>query len=557
MGGRSRRKAQTVGYRYSLGVHLALCHGPVDAIREILVDRRSAWSVRRGDGQAGAGAGVETRIGAVAGMTATPALAGEAGATVSFPGTLAGVRVGQDYRLVLDGGAAQAIRLTAVGFDAATDTTSWTVEPGALGFAPQAVEVVEAAAAAATGGAAGGRIRIEAPDLFGGESREGGIVGDIDVLMGGPGQGPNDYLAARMRGAVPAFRGLCSLVLRQVYLGINPYLKPWAVRVSRVLTGEGGAPQWYPGTAAIVPRARISDAAILIALDVSGSMSGTRMAAQQAAVAALIREIGEGVDPDRPNDIRIVLWNASVAGSIERRDMGPGDYVDLEAWMLALSSSTSGGTNFDAAFAEAAAFFAGAGAKSRVVIFVTDGAPSPVSSVDDALATIATLPPTDVFGFNIALADTAFTARIDNTPVDGVPVIPPSDPEALVAALRGAVGAGPDMNPAHILRECLTNRDWGLGHSPVEIGASFAAAADRFHREGFGLSLIWQQDSSIEEFIAGVLDHVDATLFIDRRTGSGSSGSSAPTTTRPRCRSSTRRTWSTGAGWGGGPRPSW
>ena len=33
MGG---NKAQTVGYRYSLGVHLALCHGPVDAIREIL-----------------------------------------------------------------------------------------------------------------------------------------------------------------------------------------------------------------------------------------------------------------------------------------------------------------------------------------------------------------------------------------------------------------------------------------------------------------------------------------------------------------------------------------
>ena len=32
MGG---NKAQTVGYRYSLGLHLALCHGPIDAIREI------------------------------------------------------------------------------------------------------------------------------------------------------------------------------------------------------------------------------------------------------------------------------------------------------------------------------------------------------------------------------------------------------------------------------------------------------------------------------------------------------------------------------------------
>jgi hypothetical protein len=145
--------------------------------------------------------------------------------------------------------------------------------------------------------------------------------------------------------------------------------------------------------------------------------------------------------------------------------------------------------------------------------------PSPVSSVDAALAIIRTLPPADIFGFNIALADTPYTARIDNTPVDGVPVIPPGNPQALVASLRGAFGNGPDMNPAHIISECLTNRDWGLGYSWVEIGASFNTAADTLYTEGFGLSLIWQQDSSIEEFIASVLDHIDATLFIDRRTG--------------------------------------
>ena len=44
MGGRS--KAQTVGFRYSLGMHLALCHGPIDAIREILVDRRPVAASR-------------------------------------------------------------------------------------------------------------------------------------------------------------------------------------------------------------------------------------------------------------------------------------------------------------------------------------------------------------------------------------------------------------------------------------------------------------------------------------------------------------------------------
>ncbi|WP_209426692.1 phage tail protein [Pararhodobacter sp. SW119] len=517
MGGRS--KSQTVGYRYSLGMHLALCHGPVDAIREILVDRRSAWSVTTGVGVSGGGAAVETRIGTVAGMAATAALAGDAGATIAFPGSLAGVRIGRDYRLRLANGSSQTVTLQGVTFDAETGTTSWSVLPGALSFPAQSVEVLEATSGASNAGAGGGRIRIDKPDLFGGESREGGIVGDIDVLTGGPGQGANDYLAARMGGDVPAWRGLCSLVLRQVYLGINPYLKPWAVRVTRVLTGEAGAAQWYPSKAAIVPEASISDAAIYIALDVSGSMSGTRMAAQKAGVAALIREIGASVDPDRPNDMAIVLWNAAVAGSIERRNMGPEDYTALEAWMLALSNTTSGGTNFNAAFADAGAFFAGGGTRRRIVIFVTDGEPVPVSSVDDAVATIAALPPADIFGFNIALANTTCTARIDNTPVDGVPVIPPGDSQALAASLRGAFGNGPDMNPAHIIRECLTNRDWGLGWSAVEIGASFTAAADTLYTEGFGLSLIWQQDSSIEDFIASVLDHIDATLFIDRRTG--------------------------------------
>jgi uncharacterized protein YegL len=512
-------KKQTVGFRYSLGMHLALCHGPVDAIREILVDRRTAWSVTTGSSTSGGGAAVETRIGTVGSMVATAALAGDPGATITFPGTLAGVRIGQEYRLRLANGSSQTITLQGVSFDAEFTISSLTVLPETLSFPTQAVEIFEAASGASNAGAGGGRIRIDKPDLFGGEKREGGIVGDVDVLMGATSQGQNDYLSARMNGNVPAYRGLCSLVLRRVYLGINPYLKPWAVRLTRVLTSEAGAAQWYPEKAPIVPEANISDAAIYITLDVSGSMSGTRMAAQKAGVAALIREIGASVDPDRPNDIRIVLWNAGVAGSIERRNMEPEDYEALEAWMLALSNSTSGGTNFNAAFAEASTFFAGGGSKRRIVIFVTDGEPSPVSSVEAAEATIASLPPVDIFGFNIARANTTYTARIDNTPVDGVPVIPPGNPQALVASLRGAFGNGPDMNPAHIIRECLTNRDWGLGYSTVEIGTSFTSAADTLYTEGFGLSLIWQQDSSIEEFIASVLDHIDATLFIDRRTG--------------------------------------
>jgi len=35
---------QTVGYKYYLGCHMGLCHGPIDAITEIQVDKRVAWT---------------------------------------------------------------------------------------------------------------------------------------------------------------------------------------------------------------------------------------------------------------------------------------------------------------------------------------------------------------------------------------------------------------------------------------------------------------------------------------------------------------------------------
>ena len=38
------RKKQTVGYKYFLGMHLILCHGPIDAIYKILGDDKEIWA---------------------------------------------------------------------------------------------------------------------------------------------------------------------------------------------------------------------------------------------------------------------------------------------------------------------------------------------------------------------------------------------------------------------------------------------------------------------------------------------------------------------------------
>lgn len=140
-----KSKKVTVGYRYYVGMHMVLCHGPVDAVTAIEVDGRQAW----------------------------------------------------------------------------------------------------------TGTSTGGSVAVNSPDLFGGESREGGVVGTVDILMGGTTQGRNDYLQSKLGTDIPAFRGVLSAILRQVYVGNNPYLKSWSFWASRRNVRLDGQPQWYLSKVAV------------------------------------------------------------------------------------------------------------------------------------------------------------------------------------------------------------------------------------------------------------------------------------------------------------------
>ena len=240
MGGSSKK--QTVGYRYRMGLHLALCHGPVDALQEIQMGDRTAW--------------------------------------------------GNADRIVL---------------------------PSGYGLT---------------------RLSINNPNLFGGDSHEGGVVGDIDALSGHASQVRNDYLMSRLGSAIPAFRGVLSLVARKIlFAANNPYIKPWAVRVRRFTAG------WH----------------------------------------------------DQP-------WMESSA--------------EVRFW-------------------------------------------------------------DDDQGREICVG----------------------------------------MNPAHILVQCLTDPNWGMGYPQDTIGWSFWNAAWTLYSEGFGLNLIWTRQQPIENFIGQVIDHIGGILYTDPEQG--------------------------------------
>lgn len=83
-----------------------------------------------------------------------------------------------------------------------------------------------------------------------------------------------------------------------------------------------------------------------------------------------------------------------------------------------------------------------------------------------------------------------------------------------------ASGAIKAMNPAHIIYECLTNRDWGGAMDRSRLNdASFRAAADVLQAEGFGLCLRWVRQDSLSTFVSHVLDHIGGNLFVSRQTG--------------------------------------
>ncbi|WP_165856724.1 phage tail protein [Marinobacter sp. JSM 1782161] len=375
----------------------------------------------------------------------------------------------------------------------------------------------------------GGRISVDKPELFGGGTREGGISGNIDFEQGASDQLPNDYLESITGYDLPGYRGVVGMVLRQCYLGNNPYLKKWAFRAQRVHTRQNGIAQWYDEKAPI--GALTGNHAIYIALDTSDSMndvvsgSTTRLDNAKTAINRLLDYLNQFVSY-ASIDIMIVGWDGSKSTML-RRSVDSSGIQLLKNFVDSLNTIVAK-TDFELGVENAPDFFGGASSTARrTVLFLTDGEPyrdgtegeEAVIAQDgaDILFSVANV---NAFAFNIDLTDITYTEYMDNTPQDGVPVLDGSDPDSLLDSLRGIISGQIDMNPAHIIRECLTDPDWGLGYQDADINdASFITAADGLYNESMGMSLMWSRESEIQDFISEVLRHIDGSLYVDRKTG--------------------------------------
>lgn len=352
-------KKVTVGYRYYMGLHFGLCHGPVDAVRQISIGDREAW---------------------VGNQTASGSLA------------------------------------------------------------------------------------INAPELFGGDKREGGIVGFLDVAMGDPAQTENGYLASQLGAVIPAFRGIMSAVWRGGQVAANnPYVKPWAFRVKRILKGWSTGAAWYSAKAEI------------------GGVSCTSSVVMPELVLDALEADTAGVNGTTytlsPFDVLTIEYTQGLtydAFSYFPTDGDP-DASGLP-WSCQVSVKTDGGTITDfrtTRYATAAAANAAALASGPITL----------------------------------TGHTTYTVFIwDNVAANN---------RGGLSLKISVAPASVDMNPAHIVYQCLTDSAWGMGYPTSAIdSASFTAAADTLYGEGFGLSFLWNQQETIEAFVQIVLDHIGALLYV-------------------------------------------
>lgn len=402
---------------------------------------------------------------------------------------------------------------------------------------------------------------INRANLFGGSGTggEGGIRGWIDVELGALDQPQNAYLVSKLGSTISAHRGVVGVVLNQVYLGTSPYIKPWEFVTQRILKTSACEDQWYKAKARIA-RGPLHPTSVHFAFDRSSSMFGIdtvpskpRAIGEQVAFVDTLKVLQFQLqqDEDFRLDILISLFGVGNPSSyLELQEISfiNASEADIDECIAFINGIRFGGnTEMHLATDRAATWFEQTRLDKELVerlfILVTDGQPnaySPQRNAQEEVDFIFTNPVwADIYDLysgdfsvehdtavschivNFALDDITYSLQLDNTTIDGVPIIDWNDVSGLTEIITFPfVGKYADMNPAHIIRECLTDPVWGMGYNASDIDDdSFTLAADALYDEFFGLTLLWQREEEIGEFVSTVLAHIDAYCYTSISTG--------------------------------------
>lgn len=391
---------------------------------------------------------------------------------------------------------------------------------------------------------------ISQPNLFGGDLKEGGVSGAMYYLDGNPNQVLPNALAAKLgRGTganAPGYRGIASLFFTGYgsaggfyWTANSPYLKDIWAKVKRIPRQLDSATAEIPIYSPNDPPPSVTHGYLYIGLAYHMNTPGT-----------YVPDVNNTSDPNWSTNFsqtkdfgsftyQIVDPNTNFyPGSIDDPRYVPSGIITRfdPHWIIEVSGGPYGVNDcivvfYDQSGIAACTFsFDFDGNKYTATV---GGGNAPISGslgVSKYSAVIRFSFAPDIITLlndsgRVIKAINAPSQNISSMTVSGHPCVDTHrDRVYLLTRIVGIQSFSQtksgDANPAHIIYECLTNDVWGMGEDPTSIDVeSFRTAATTLYNERFGLSLAWTADSTIEDFVNGILACIGGTIFTHPRTG--------------------------------------
>lgn len=389
-----------------------------------------------------------------------------------------------------------------------------------------AIKAIEAGSVLAWAGnqAASGEITIDRPALWGGESSEGGVQGDLSVRMGDGAQ------AALEDGQ--QHRGVLSLRWGGGRFGaMNPYPKPFAVLVERIVSS------WYSAKARIaLPGVMVPGASFI---ENFGAGLDPYTVTDPSFFSVVSTPYGNGVRltnlADTTVDGRAIrtipaekYTSVSFKGRVDVNAAGA-EGVDADI-LFVIFESSAGGTGITVALSRDAT---GTGSNERPSIndVAVGAAPLIVGEwyrfdftldwhAGSAAFMVTRLADDSVFASGTTTTITV--ASIDTIRLEGD--IAPSErlnDAGTVADIRLDTDVPlVAINPAHLLRYTLASPTMQGEPDTLIDDAAFEDAADIFYSEGLGVCTLWDPDQeTVEALRARICDAAGAAC--SRRPSDG------------------------------------
>lgn len=333
-----------------------------------------------------------------------------------------------------------------------------------------------------------GNTYIDKPNIFGGKDKEGGIQGNIDVLFGREDQQQNNYMRDKLGEYLPSYRGVLSIVFKKLYVGMNPYLRSFKFRLRKTSVG------WYP-----------EKSEINIFSDIDNIVDRKSDDFYKYSVVD-----GFPDEYDLSQYARIELndddWVSSRGGFGSNQGYNTRVNPDYGRCIMIRDKFTI--KNFER--------FKNLTITVRhddVGYLFVNGVRHNLTYIGNSTSTATISKDSLVLGDNLV-----FSAAIDTSSSGG-------GTSNIYLSLAYKTNYNTvydcDINPAHIIYDLLSNKIYGKGAPDSKIDLdTLKKMADTLYDERMGISLVWGESSSFEDFMNLVCDHIKAVVpYVDVQTG--------------------------------------